>query len=276
MGRLDDKVAVITGAATGMGAASARRFAAEGARVVICDLKEQEGQALAEELGAAAVFLRTDVTQEDDVATAVKVARDRWGRLDCIFNNAGFGGALGPIDQTSADDFDITLDVLVKGVFFGIKHAAPVMKAQGSGSVINTASVAGMVAGWGPHLYSMAKAAVIQLTRSTALELGEHGVRVNCICPGIIATPLAMGRDQSPEAVAAFKQTLGPGQPIGRVGEPEDIANAALWLASDESTFVTGDALVVDGGVMAGRPWSRVAEWIREPNPIRVYRPPGR
>lgn len=276
MGRLEDKVAVITGAATGMGAASARRFAAEGACVVICDLKEQEGEALAGELGANAVFLRTDVTQEDDVATAVALARDRWGRLDCMFNNAGFGGALGPIDQTSEEDFDITFDVLLKGVFFGIKHAAPVMKAQGSGSIINTASVAGLVAGWGPHLYNTAKAAVIQLTRSTALELGAHGVRVNCICPGVIATPLAMGRDQSPEAVAAFKAALASGQPLGRVGEPEDIANAALWLASDESTFVTGDALVVDGGVMAGRPWARVADWIREPNPIRVYRPPGR
>jgi NAD(P)-dependent dehydrogenase (short-subunit alcohol dehydrogenase family) len=276
MGRLDDKVALITGAATGMGAATAERFVAEGARVVICDLKEDEGGALAERLGDAAVFLRTDVTQEEDVATAVAVAKDRWGRLDCMFNNAGFGGALGPIDQTSEDDFDITFDVLLKGVFFGIKHAALVMKPQQSGSIINTASVAGLQAGWGPHLYNTAKAAVIQLSRSTALELGEHGVRVNCICPGVIATPLAMGKDQSPEALAAFKKALGAGQPIGRVGEPDDIANAALWLASDESSFVTGEAMVVDGGVQAGRPWARVADWIREPNPIRLYRPPGR
>jgi NAD(P)-dependent dehydrogenase (short-subunit alcohol dehydrogenase family) len=254
MGRLDDKVAVITGGASGMGAATVRRFVAEGAQVVICDLNEDAGAALAESLGEGAVFVKTDVTQEDDVATAVAVARDRWGRLDCIFNNAGFGGALGPIDETTEDDFDITFDVLLKGVFFGIKHAAPIMKS----------------------LYATAKAAVIQLTRSTALELGEYGVRVNCICPGVIATPLAIGKDQSDEAVAAFKAATASLQPIGRVGEPEDIANAALWLASDESTFVTGQAQVVDGGVNAGRPWSRVADWIKGHNPIRVYRPPGR
>ena len=276
MGRLDDKVAVITGGASGMGAATVRRFVAEGAQVVICDLNEEAGAALAESLGDAAVFVKTDVTQEGDVATAIAVARDRWGRLDCMFNNAGFGGALGPIDETTEDDFDITFDVLLKGVFFGIKHAAPTMKAQRSGSIISTASVAGLQAGWSPHLYATAKAAVIQLTRSTALELGEYGVRVNCICPGVIATPLAIGKDQSDEAVAAFKEATASLQPIGRVGEPEDIANAALWLASDESTFVTGQAQVVDGGVNAGRPWSRVAGWIKGHNPIRVYRPPGR
>ena len=143
MGRLDDKVAVITGGASGMGAATVRRFVAEGAQVVICDLNEEAGAALAESLGDAAVFVKTDVTQEDDVATAIAVARDRWGRLDCMFNNAGFGGALGPIDETTEDDFDITFDVLLKGVFFGIKHAAPTMKAQRSGSIISTASVAG-------------------------------------------------------------------------------------------------------------------------------------
>jgi len=276
MGRLDDKVAVITGGASGMGAATARRFVAEGAQVVICDLNDDAGAALAGSLGDAAVFVKTDVTKEDDVAAAIAVAHDRWGRLDCMFNNAGFGGALGPIDETTEDDFDITFDVLLKGVFFGIKHAAPIMKAQRSGSIISTASVAGLQAGWSPHLYATAKAAVIQLTRSTALELGEYGVRVNCICPGVIATPLAIGRDQSDEAIAAFKASTASLQPIGRVGEPEDIANAALWLASDESTFVTGQAQVVDGGVNAGRPWSRVADWIKEPNPIRVYRPPGR
>ncbi|MYE13334.1 MAG: SDR family oxidoreductase, partial [Gammaproteobacteria bacterium] len=139
MTRLEDKVALITGAASGMGAATARMFAAEGARVLIADLQEEAGRALAEELGDAGLFERCDVSVEDDVATAVARAEAQWGRLDCIFNNAGFGGAIGPVDETSTDDFDITMDVLVKGVFFGMKHAAPIMKRQRGGSIISTA-----------------------------------------------------------------------------------------------------------------------------------------
>jgi len=276
MDRLSGKTAIITGAASGIGAATARLFVDEGARVLIADTQTERGEELARQLGDAAAFRRVDVTREDDVHAAVEDVVGRWDRLDCIYNNAGFGGALGSIETTSVEDFDLTFDVLLKGVFLGIKHAAPVMRAQGSGSIISTASVAGLKTGESPHLYSVAKAAVIHLTRSVALELGEHGVRVNCICPGVIATPLAIGKDQSDEAVAAFKAATASLQPIGRVGEPEDIANAALWLASDESTFVTGQAQVVDGGVNAGRPWSRVADWIKGHNPIRVYRPPGR
>jgi NAD(P)-dependent dehydrogenase (short-subunit alcohol dehydrogenase family) len=165
----------------------------------------------------------------------------------------------------------------VKGPFLGIKHAAPVMKRQGSGSILSTASVAGLQTGYSPHLYSVAKAAVIHLTRSVALELGESGIRVNCICPGVIATPLAAGRtDVTEEGLAKMKSALGRGQALGRIGDPEDIARAALWLASDESSFVTGHAQVVDGGAYAGRPWSKQADWITRPRPIRMYRPPGR
>lgn len=274
--RLDGKVAFITGAASGMGAATARLFALHGARVAIADLNEEDGRRLAAELGPRARFERVDVTREGDVEAAIGHTVDAWERLDCIFNNAGFGGALGPIDETAVDDFDITFDVLLKGVFLGIKHAAPVMKRQRSGSIISTASIAGLEAGWAPHLYSTAKAAVIALTRTVALEMAEWDVRVNCICPGVIATPLAVGRGFTEEAQANFREEMASGQPLGRVGEPEDIAQCALWLASDESTFVTGQGHVVDGGMTAGRPWRRQASWMTRTRPITVYRPPDR
>jgi len=277
MRRLEGRTAIITGGASGIGAASVRLFAEEGARVLIADTQRERGEALARSLGDAAVSRAVDVTREADVKGAVDEVVSRWGRLDCIYNNAGFGGALGPIEQTSVEDFDITFDVLVKGVFLGIKHAAPVMKAQRSGSILSTASVAGLQTGHSPHLYSVAKAAVIHLTRSVALELGEYGIRVNCICPGIIATPLAAGRPGvSDEGLEKMKRALGKTQPLGRIGDPEDIARAALWLASDESSFVTGHAQVVDGGAFAGRPWSRQGEWITTPRPIKLYRPEGR
>ena len=277
MTRLDGRTAIITGGASGIGAASARLFVEEGARVLIADMRPEPGEALASELGERAAFLQVDVTREADVAGAVAQVLDRWGRLDCVFNNAGFGGALGPIETTSIEDFDITFDVLLKGVFLGIKHAVPPMREQGGGSIINTASVAGLLTGEAPHLYSVAKAAVIHLTKSVALELGQYGVRVNCICPGIIATPLAAGRpDTSKEQLDKLAHAMRNAQALGRAGQPEDIARAALWLASDESSWVTGTAQVVDGGVAAGRPWSRQADWITGDRPIKLYRPEGR
>lgn len=277
MQRLSDKTAIITGGASGIGAASARLFVEEGARVLIADAQSERGEALAKELGDAAAFHQVDVTREDDIRAVVGDAVERWGRLDCIFNNAGFGGALGSIETTTVEEFDITFDVLLKGVFLGIKHAAPVMRAQGGGSIISTASVAGLKTGESPHLYSVAKAAVIHLTRSVALELGEHGIRVNCICPGIVATPLAAGRpNASHEALERLADGLAKTQAMGRVGQPEDIARAALWLASDDSEWVTGHAQVVDGGAFAGRPWSRQGDWITQDRPIKLYRPEGR
>jgi NAD(P)-dependent dehydrogenase (short-subunit alcohol dehydrogenase family) len=275
--RLAEKTAIVTGGASGIGAASVRLFAAEGARVLIADTQRERGEKLAAELGAAAAFRKVDVTREADVKGAVEEAVSRWGRLDCLYNNAGFGGALGSIETTTVEEFDITFDVLLKGVFLGIKHAAPVMRRQGGGSIISTASVAGLKTGESPHLYSVAKAAVIHLTRSVALELGEHNIRVNCICPGIVATPLAAGRtDVTERGLEKLADALKHAQALGRVGTPDDIARAALWLASDESSWVTGTAQVVDGGAFAGRPWSRQGDWITKDRPIKMYRPEGR
>ena len=264
MGVLQGRVALVTGGASGIGAATVRRFAAEGARVVIVDLQDALGEALAEELGAAAVYQHADVAREADVAAAVDRALDGFGRLDVCFNNAGFGGALGPIAEIPAAEFDATVGVLLRGVFLGIKHAARAMLPQRAGSILSTASVAALQAGFGPHVYSACKAAVVQLTRSVAMELGESGVRVNCICPGGIATPLltrAFG--ELPGAQDFLKTTLAAAQPIRRAGLPEDIAEAALFLASDASSFVNGHALVVDGGLSGGRLWSSTPEAFR-------------
>ncbi len=267
MGKLDGKSAVITGGASGIGEGTVRLFVEEGARVVIADIQDDRGQALAAELRGA-VFQRTDVTKEDDVRAAVARATAEFGRLDCIFNNAGFLGTVGPIEAIPLDEYELTMNVLLRGVFFGMKHAAPVMKAQGSGVIISTSSVAGVAAGDGPHIYATAKAAVIQLTKSVALELGESNVRVNCICPGGIITPLVLGGvPNNPQIEEAAKKGLANYQPIHRAGMPADIAQAALWLASDDSLFVTGHALVVDGGATAGTMWRR------QPEPFRIHRP---
>ena len=277
MDRLTGKVAAITGGASGIGAGTVRRFVEEGAKVLIADLDEANGGALAAELGSATGFLRTDVSKEDDIAAMVAETTDRFGRIDVLFNNAGFGGALGPIESTTVADYDLTMDVLLKGVFLGIKHSAPPMKAQGSGSIISTASVAGLRAGYAPHLYSVAKSAVIHLTKTVALELGEHGIRVNTICPGFIATPLAAGRPDVDETQLDQMRAAGAAsQVLGRVGEPLDIANMALFLASDESEWITGQHFVVDGGFEAGPPWSRWPKFARMERPIRHHRPPDR
>jgi len=259
MGRLDDKVAVITGGASGIGEASVRLFAAEGAEVVVADVQDERGRRLASELDAE--YVHADVTREEDVEAAVSHAVDVYGRLDCMFNNAGIAGAVGPIESVTVEAFDRTVAVLLRGVFLGIKHAAPVMRAQGGGSIINTASVAAVRTGYGNHVYSAAKAGVVQLTRSVAMELGEDNVRVNCVLPGFIPTPMIARARGVPLGEADGKlgvitEAFREAQPIRRPGHPDDVAKAALWLASDDSGFVNGHALVVDGGVSGGRMWS--------------------
>lgn len=256
MGKLNGKVTVITGGASGIGEATVRLFVEEGARVVITDIQDEKGQRLAKELGANATYLHTDVSQEADVKAVINHSLETFERLDCIFNNAGVPGVRGPIESIPVEGFDQIVGVLLRGVFLGMKHTAPVMKRQGSGSIISTASVAGLRAG-SAHIYSTAKAAVIHLTRSVALELGESGVRVNCICPGYIATPLfgravGLSTEATDNMVERLKPIFAKLQPIQRPGLPEDVARAALWLASDDSSFVTGHALVVDGGLLTG------------------------
>lgn len=269
MGRLEGNVAVITGGASGIGEGTVRTFVREGARVVIADIQDDKGQALAKELGAAAVYQRADVSDEADIRAAVERAMAEFGRLDVMFNNAGIGGVAGPIAQIEAEAYDRTMSVLLRGVFLGMKHAAAVMQPQGSGSIISTASVAGMMGGDAPHVYSTAKAAIIHLTRSVALELAMDNVRVNCICPGGIATPLVSTFNEQTFPIEAVAKALANFQPIRRGGRPDDIANAALWLASDESSFVTGQAIVVDGGYAAGKPWDRQPEIFRAKRPPR-------
>ncbi len=251
-GRLEGKVAVITGGANGIGRATVLRFIEEGARVVAADLNETTGREmldLAARAGHAARvhFRRTDVAREGEVETAIGLAVSEFGRLDCVFNNAGVAGAFGPITHISAEDWDYTFAVLVRGVFFGIKHGARVMKAQGGGgSIINTASVAGLSGGDGPQAYSAAKAAVINLTRAVAVELAPALIRVNAICPGAILTPLI--HRGSPDALAPILQQA---QPWPEVGQGAHIAGVALFLASEDARFVTGAALVADGGLTA-------------------------
>jgi NAD(P)-dependent dehydrogenase (short-subunit alcohol dehydrogenase family) len=263
MGVLEGKVSVITGGASGIGAATVRLFVAEGSRAIIADVADEQGERLADELGEAAAFIHTDVSRESDVKAAIALAVDRFGRLDCLFNNAGFGGVDGMIEEIDGAGLERTMGVLFSGVVFGMKHAAPVMKRRGSGSIISTASVAGLQAGLGPHIYSGAKAAVVHLTRSVAVELAASGVRVNCICPGGIATPifarqLGLSDEATDQTLPLLEQGLARLHPIGRSGRAADIAQAALWLASDASSFVCGHALVVDGGATCGRGWDEM------------------
>jgi NAD(P)-dependent dehydrogenase (short-subunit alcohol dehydrogenase family) len=253
--RLRDKVAVITGGASGMGRATATRFLQEGASVVIADYNEDTGKqtlALCAERGFRdrTRFIRTDVAREAEVAAMIALAISEFGKVDVVFNNAGLGGALGPVWDIEVEEWDYTFDVLAKGVFLGIKHAARAMKRRGEGgSIINTASVAGLSGGSGPLVYSAAKAAVINLTRAAALQLAPDHIRVNAICPGGVLTPLT---DRGNPAAAA--KQLDTFQPWPEHGKPENIAGAALFLASDDSEFVTGEALVVDGGLTAAGP----------------------
>lgn len=279
MGQLDGKIALITGGASGIGAATVRLFVAEGAKVMIADLQDEVAGALAAELGDAADFRRVNVAKEEDIEGVVRDTVAKWGRLDVLFNNAGFGGAMGPLRDTPIDEYDLTMDVLLKSVYLGIKHASPIMTEQGSGSIISTASVCGLFAGIGPHIYTIAKAGVVMLTKSAALEMAEHNVRVNCVCPGFIATPLAagapLGRDADRTAHRVDKlRGLNEGaQPIERSGEAVDVANVALFLASDASTWMTGTAQVIDGGLTLGKPWRDLNPFITEHRPIRLYRP---
>jgi len=247
--RLDGKVAVITGGASGIGEGTVRRFVEEGARCVIADIQDGPGEALRNEIGTAAAFIHTDVAREKDVGAAVDFAVERFGRLDCMVNNAGILGAVGPIADTETEAWLRTLDVLLNSVFFGTKHAARVLIPQGSGTIINTTSTAGVRAGLGPHAYTTAKHGVVGLTQSAATELARHGIRVNAIAPGATVSAMTayVATGDSADLDGASKR-VNTKSPLGRPGFPVDIANAALYLASDESAWTNGAVLVVDAG----------------------------
>jgi NAD(P)-dependent dehydrogenase (short-subunit alcohol dehydrogenase family) len=261
MGVLDGKAALVAGGTSGIGARIAERFVGEGARVVIASPFAEEGEALAAKLGPRARFCRADVAEESQVKALVEATLDALGRLDCMVNNAGIAGRFGGIATLDMAQYERTLAIVLRGVVLGTKHAAAAMLRQGSGSIINTGSVAGSRAGYGPYDYSAAKAAVIHFTRCAAMELGEKGVRANSISPGGIVTPIfAKALNLPPEQVgqtfAPLERALARWHPIPRAGRPDDIADAALFLASDASSFVNGHDLVVDGGLVAGRSWA--------------------
>ncbi len=257
MGRLEGKVALITGGSSGIGAATVRLFVQEGARVIIADIQDVLGQKIARELGERVVYQHADVTIENEVQAAVNLALERFGKLDCIFNNAGIGGTGGPIEETDTAGFDMTVAVLFKGVMLGMKHAARVMIPQGRGKIISNASVAGHKTGYAGHTYSACKAAVIQLTRSVAMQLAEYGIMVNCVCPGGIVTPifgraLGLSQEEAEKTLEPIKKVFNNIQAVPRAGMPEDIAKAVLFLAGDDSDFINGEALQVDGGIGRG------------------------
>lgn len=254
--RLENKIAVITGGTSGIGAATAEVFVAEGAKVIIAGRSEQKGAELAKRLGPNVVYQRTDVLVEADIKAVIDLAVARFGRLDCLFNNAG-GPDRGKLETVTPEDFNYSMNLLLGAVVFGMKHAAPVMKAQGAGCIINNSSVAAIRMGQGGYLYTAAKAAVTHITRAAGVQLGPYGIRVNCISPGAIATPIFWGGSQVSNTLSAeqnsrkmekLKLSLAKATPLPRAGLDKDIAYAALFLASDESSFVNCHDLVVDGG----------------------------
>ena len=250
MGRLDGKVAIISGGARGQGAAEARIFAREGAKVVIGDILDAEGTRVAAEIsesGGDALYVHLDVTQEEDWRSAVEAAVSSFGKLDILVNNAGIWRR-GRVEDTTVEDWDMIMDVNAKGVFLGTKLAIPEMRKAGGGSIINISSTAGLVGGPRSSAYTASKGAVRLFTKATAVQYAREGIRANSVHPGPIDTPMIQqvwqGEEQSREAALART-------PLGRIGTPEDIAYGVLFLASDESSFMTGSELVIDGGSTA-------------------------
>jgi NAD(P)-dependent dehydrogenase (short-subunit alcohol dehydrogenase family) len=247
-GQLAGKAVLITGGASGIGRAAAAACAREGARLVLADVDEAGGRATAEKLaanGAVAHFVRADVTRDADVKALVERAVALLGRLDCAFNNAGIEGAVAPIPDYPGDTFARVLDVNVQGVYRCLREELPVMQRQGGGAIVNTASVAGLIGAGGLSAYIASKHAVIGLTKVAALENARQKVRVNAVCPGVIQTPML---DRLGDMAGGLVEGVTAVTPMGRVGTPEEIAEAVVWLFSDASSFVTGHALTVDGG----------------------------
>lgn len=259
-GRLEGKVALITGGTSGIGEATVELFVAEGAKVMIAARNADKGAEMVAALGPAARFVQADVTKEADIKAAIEATTGAFGRLDCLFNNAG-GPTHGEAASVTHDEFTYAMDLLLGSVVFGIRHAAPIMVAQGRGSIINNSSVAALRGHMGGYLYSIAKAGVKRATELAGLELGQYGVTVNCISPGAIATPIFFGGSKAAaglepaHAEAKMRKltaNLAKATPLHRSGLPHDIATAALFLASDEGAYINSHDLVVDGGMISG------------------------
>jgi NAD(P)-dependent dehydrogenase (short-subunit alcohol dehydrogenase family) len=270
MGKLDGKIAIITGATSGIGRRTVEIFVAEGAKVVATGRREALGRSLETDLGRdSCLFVKADATREADVKAMIETCVSTWGRLDCLFNNAGGPAPVGGIETVPVDGFDAAMATLVRSVMLGMKHAAPVMMKQGAGSIINNGSVAARRAGYSTSMiYGAAKAAVNHLTVCAAMQLGEKNVRVNSISPGGIATgifakALGLPPDRADGYAEAMKSGMAKNQPIPRAGSTDDIARAAVFLASDDSTFINGHDLVVDGGLVGGRMWTPHQEGVK-------------
>ena len=257
--RLEGKVAVVTGGTRGIGSRTAGLFVEHGAKVVVAGRTVEAGAALADKLGENAVFVQTDVTREGDITAMIDTAVERFGRLDCLFNNAGShsAGESPFVDEIALEDFEASISMLLSSAFLGMKYAVPIMKQQRSGSIINNASISGSR----PSLnliYSTAKAALIQMSKGSAMALAQFGVRVNSVSPGPVATPIfgrakGLGPDQDDRVVEKVTQYYAAHHPLRRAGLAEDVAYAVLYLASDESNFVTGHDLLIDSGLSVGK-----------------------
>jgi NAD(P)-dependent dehydrogenase (short-subunit alcohol dehydrogenase family) len=252
MGLLEGKTAIITGGASGIGEASVKVFAREGAMITIADINEAQGEKLArmiKEMGSDALFVRTDISSREDVEMMVKKTVEHFGRLDCAFNNAGLEGKQATTAEISEDEWDRIMGINLKGAWFCMKYEIEYMLKHGGGAIVNTSSAAGLMGFPGLSAYTASKHGLLGLTKTAAMEYASRNIRINAICPGVIRTPMVdrfLGGNKELEAHFIEKE------PVGRMGLPQEIAEAAMWLCSDKASFVTGASIPVDGGMTAG------------------------